>query len=88
MSEVVEPRTTADIVRDLLAVVEEHEWVYHETRYGLGVNTCPECDADEGEHGKEGYRVHEPGCRRAAIILEARTFLEVEQELADAAEAQ
>ncbi len=88
-----DPRTHLDMMRDLLVHAKEREWFgawetcsrsccqkYH-TR-------CSECGVDEGDYDKpESYRKHKPECRLAALILEAETYLEVEDKLAEEREA-
>lgn len=75
-----DPRTHVDIMRDLLGMVREHEWI-SVTHYcgrgchcvrGYGVE-CPTCDGAEPNH--------KPGCPRAALILEVEAYLEVEEEI-------
>lgn len=84
---IVEPRTTADIVRDLLARVEGHVWIEHYERCSKGCcgkwsTTCTSCGADEGDYDDPNdYQQHKEGCRLKALILEAETFLAVEEEL-------
>lgn len=74
-----EPRTTADIMADLLEIVEEGQWVetYEPCPRGCcgeWETKCPECGAQVGEH--------EPGCKVHHVIQEAQAFVEVERELA------
>lgn len=74
-----EPRTTADIIRDLFEFALDREWS------GSGNTSCnchptyepacPECGAYEDDHK------HEPGCKLARILQEAQAFLVVEDEL-------
>lgn len=91
--ELVEPRTNTDIMRDLLEHVQRHEWVEHYQRCGRGCcgeweTTCPSCDAPEGDYDKDDYQTHKPGCRLAALILEAETFIRIEEQLAEERELQ
>lgn len=85
--DVVEPRTTADIVRDLLARVEAGEWVEMYNRCSKGCcgewsTECPSCGAHEGDYDDpNAYRQHKEGCRLKALIVEAEAFLAVEEEL-------
>lgn len=83
-----EPRTHLDIMRDLLEFAQDHEWVDEDVYCGRGCNClrgshtiCPECKAEKGQYGTEQYRQHEPGCRLHALILEAETYIDVEQQL-------
>ena len=80
----IEPRTPADMIRDLLKHVEEWSERYvpcpRGGYHGNWETTCLTCEAD-GEDWRE--REHKPGCSRAALLLEARTYLEVEQQLED-----
>lgn len=55
-----------DLVRELLEVLEGHEWVYG--RFGDGAE-CTECFASEHE------RSHREGCRYVAAVKAAREFL-------------
>lgn len=78
-------RTHADLVRDLLEIAISTEWETTYERCGRGCcgewkTRCPSCGQDE-ESEADGYRTHKPGCRRAALILEAEAFLNVEEEL-------
>lgn len=72
-----EPRTNADILRDLLAATKEREWVATYTRCGHGCcgdwsYTCSGCNGHEPNHEKD--------CRIAALIQEAEAFLRAEEE--------
>lgn len=76
----VEPKTTVDIVRDLLRFVEEGEWV-EVTQYcnrGCSCNLGTEiiCNTCNGEKPN-----HAVNCERAAIIREANAFIMVEEGL-------
>ena len=74
-----EPRTTAELVQDLLNIAQEHEWV--EVRqycprgccYERTVMECPSCEGAKPEH--------KPGCQRLGIILEAEAFISAEETL-------
>jgi hypothetical protein len=85
--ELVVPRTNADILRDLLDRVKENEWVEQYTRCGRGccgdwTTECPSCKVEQGDdYRSETYRQHKPGCQLAALILEAETYLSVEEKL-------
>ena len=73
-----EPRTTADIMADLLEFAERHEWSdlihiggdYHE-------KGCRDCGATEGLCGE-----HAPDCNRWRLLEEARAFIRVERSTA------
>ncbi len=95
----IEPRTTTDIMRDLLDALKEREWV--EVRHSKGCGCCPDtwetectsCGAEAGGtlnakgHWEES-REHKPGCNLAALILEAETFIRIEEQLAEEREMQ
>lgn len=75
-----EPRTTVDIMRDLLGFVEEHEWVEVTHYCGRGCHCvrgsgeeCPTCEGEKPHH--------KPDCRRAAIIRETEAFIAAEEQL-------
>jgi hypothetical protein len=74
----VEPRTTLDIMRDLLCIAEEYEWVMVDNYCGRGchcykgsTSECPTCKGEEPNH--------KPDCQRYALIKEANAFLSVEE---------
>lgn len=78
MSAVDEPRTTVDIVRDLLGFVQEHEWAEVTHHCGRGCHCvrghsveCPTCDAEQPNHKDD--------CRLAASIREAEAFIAAEE---------
>lgn len=82
----VEPRTIADIMRDLLEAVKSHEWVeQYESGRGCGGDChtrCPACGEEEGDYMvEETYRTHASGCRIQALILETEAFLRAEEVL-------
>ena len=69
------------MIRDLLERVEE--WPERPRYDGRGgyegwETKCPTCEED-GEDWKT--REHKPGCALAALLLEVRTYLEVEEQL-------
>jgi hypothetical protein len=71
-----EPKTNADIVRGLLTLALEREWIDADIYCGRSchcllrtVKSCVFCNG-EGEH--------EGNCRAAATLREARAFLAVE----------
>lgn len=77
----VEPRTTVDIVRDLIAVVLESEWTPI-------WDSCCRCSGDcqckaDGCRECGGYKrddpPHETGCKVSALITEAEAYLRVEE---------
>jgi hypothetical protein len=86
---VAEPRTTTDMVRDLLRFVVEGQWkdgalYMGGDGYAAG---CPDCEASDELTAREwrtstGQRyernTHKPGCHVGALILEARGYLGVE----------
>jgi hypothetical protein len=95
----IEPRTNTDIIRDLLSELQEREWV--EVRRSKGCNCCPDtwetictsCDAEvAGGYDPRGRwvesRDHKPGCKLAALILEAETFVRIEDQLQEERELQ
>jgi len=81
---VSEPRTTADIMADLLEFAERHEWSdlihtggdYHE-------KGCRDCGATEDVRVK-GHLCgeHAPDCNRWRLLEEARAFIRVERSTA------
>ena len=74
-----EPRTTLDLVQDLLNIAREHEWieVRHYCPRGCCYEgtkmECPSCDAVEPEH--------KPDCKRAELLREADAFIAAEEVL-------
>lgn len=81
MSPEDEPRSTKDIIRDLLEFAQEHEWVMEMTTCGHGCchkweTHCPSCGEEKGPDAK-----HKPDCRLAATIKEAEAYLAVEYEI-------
>jgi hypothetical protein len=77
---VVEPRTSADIIRDLLEAVREREWVEEYIPCGRGCcgrweTRCAGCGKGNGEAGE-----HSADCRVAALIREVDAFLQAEEE--------
>jgi hypothetical protein len=85
----IEPRTTLDIMRDLLRFTEEYEWSGRENTachcHPEYTSACPECHVIEGEHGKDRYRTHSPDCRLHALIKETDAFIRVEESLQEEA---
>ena len=90
-------RTHNDITRDLLEALKERTWV--EERILKHCNCCNDtwetccssCGAPEGDgyHGNwENFRQHKEGCALAALILEAETYLRIEEQLQQEQEAQ
>lgn len=85
-----EPRTTTDLIQDLLNFVERQEW---SGQVSTGCHchpewhdACPECRAFETPPShfrseKVESRQHEPGCKLAALIQEAEAYLNAEEEL-------
>jgi len=79
-----EPRTTLDIMRDLLRVAEEHEWIVVDHYCGRGCHCsegsssqCPTCKGVEPNH-KEGCQTH-------ALFKEMDAFIRVEESLQEEA---
>ncbi len=85
MDDIIEPRTNADIIRDLLGHIEE--WVRKYERCPRGCcgewkTECPSCGAEEGDYDDPAtYRTHEPTCQLAKLIREAEAFLAAEDEI-------
>ena len=81
-----EPRTTVDIMRDLLEVVQEKEFTTEQVRCSRSCcydwwTSCSECSARE-----EGYKEpekHDDDCKLAALIKEAEGFIKVEEDILD-----
>jgi len=84
---VVEPRTTAEIVRDLLAIAKEHSWEQGAIYLGGDEHAdgCPECKAQRYEDEEDSHR---PGCKRGALFAEAEAYLRVEQTIEDERESE
>jgi di/tripeptidase len=76
---VTELRTNADIVRDLLKFLIDHQWLSGDVYLGHGdyATGCEDCGANSQERFNE-RDTHNPGCPRAALILEAQAFLTAE----------
>jgi hypothetical protein len=91
----IEPRTNTDIIRDLLSELQEREWV-EVRRAGcqrgccgdVYTTECTSCGAEEGDYKSETYRHHKPGCKLGALILEAETFIRIEDQLQEERELQ
>lgn len=90
-----EPRTNLDIFRDLLAALKDREWV--EVRHAKPCNCCHDtwetecssCGAEAGDYmNDDNYKQHKPGCTLAALILEAETFIRIEEQLEEQREMQ
>jgi hypothetical protein len=73
------PRTTADIVEDLVEFLKEYEWVEEYRPCGRGccgefVTECPSCGTPSG--------AHEESCKLSSLLKEADAFVSVEREVA------
>lgn len=79
----MEIRTTADMVRDLLGVAREREWIEVETTCGRGC-ACPTGKTVKRCSACAGDGMHEAGCDVARVIAEAEAFLRAEEALEDA----
>jgi len=86
MSEV---RTTSNIVADLLRLVIDGEWSGEFNTschcHPTFVPACPECMVlrRDPHASTMAYNEHKPDCSRKALIVEARAFLNAENELAE-----
>ena len=82
----IEPRTTSDIISDLLQLAIDGEWSGTGSSYDDYANCCPECGALLRPHVRFGAKEvpgeHKPDCQRMRLINEARAFLRVENNLA------
>ena len=79
----VEPRTNAEIMRDLLEAVKAREWVetaIYSPRGGYFDGTRPTCEECGDGAGKTGD-THAADCKVAALIAETEAFLRVEDAL-------
>lgn len=80
-----EPRTTAEIVSDLLDFAVDHEWGddihLGGDHYEKGCGDCRSLYDVEVRNCRTGE--HEPDCRRAKLFEEARAFVRVEAALAE-----
>jgi hypothetical protein len=71
-----EPRTHLDMMRDLVAALRDREWIQGHVWCGDGYDSgCSECEALTPTKEGEG---HKPGCKTAALLVEAEAFLRVE----------
>jgi hypothetical protein len=90
-----EVRTTADIIRDLLEIAVEHEWVDVRVPCGRGccsdsIVQCSSCDGLQPGSTNESRRSkltfgHAEDCKLKALITEAEAFLRAEDSVAEAA---
>jgi hypothetical protein len=83
---VSEPRTTADIMCDMLDFAAEHEWSDDVHAWGdYYEKGCRDCGATKDVKLKNTpCGEHAPGCARYRLFEEARAFLRAEQEPAAA----
>jgi len=88
-------RTNADIIRDLLEIAVEHEWV--DVRVGCprgccsdSIEQCSSCDGlRPGSRNESRYTYkfgHAEDCKLKALILESEACLRFEDSVAEAAE--
>ena len=83
----VEPRTTAEIVRDLLTIAKEHSWEQGAIFLGGDehANGCRACGANSQDDDDD---THREGCKVGALHIEAEAYLRVEQALEDERESE
>jgi hypothetical protein len=88
--EPAEPRSTNDIIYDLLQIAIETQWSDRKNTschcHPEYAACCPECDTllyDPSDSRHETENEHKPDCRRMALIREADAYLRVENELAE-----